>query len=513
MKMPRLFLHASLIAFGILGLSLENAENEPTGSDQRTNPIDSKTAEAPPEEPEQEPAADGIFRPKYGESFEGKVVVLKVGKNSLMGDSAFAYLERIVKKADLEKAEAVILDMDTPGGLSWNTESLVLTVMMDLSIPTYTFVNPRALSAGSIIAISTDKIYMRPAATIGSALTIMATGQDLPETLKKKVQAQAIAMIRNVAEVKGHNPDVAAAFVSDNTKVKIGKELIHNGKTVLNLNTIDATRVIDGKPVLAAGEVDSIEELMALENLTGPIVRAEPLGMESFALWVQMLSPVLIILGIGGAYMELKAPGFGLPGAISIICFSIFFFGNNLAGRLAGFELAVLLVIGLVLIGIEIFLLPGTMIPSLAGGFLVIISLGMAMIDGVEFDWKFADREGAESWLDLISGPTLVIAIGFAGGLLVVFAALKYLPQTRIGNWMVLEKAVAGGASLGEETTSQAESYEGRTGVAESDLRPAGKGRFEGKLLDITADGEFIEVGSALRIVKHEGSRVVVERA
>ncbi|MEM7699020.1 MAG: hypothetical protein AAF236_11505, partial [Verrucomicrobiota bacterium] len=179
-------------------------------------------AESAESEEEGETRGDGIFTKRDQESYEGKVVVFEVGQQELAtGKSNFEFMDRVLRQAQVDGAEAVVFEMDTPGGYAWYTEGLVLNSLQDVSIPTYTFVNTRAYSAGAIIAIGTDEIYMRPAATIGSALVVMGTGADLPEAMNDKVTQAMIATVRNVAELNGHNPDVAQAFVTRDHAVEV----------------------------------------------------------------------------------------------------------------------------------------------------------------------------------------------------------------------------------------------------------------------------------------------------
>ena len=478
--------------------------------------LNQKTSEKTKKDRQNAEKNDSLFSKRTGENLKGKIVVLEVGLDTLSsGEASFLHMDRIVKKAELDGAEAVVFDMDTPGGYAWYTQGLVLNSLQNLTIPTYSFVNPRAESAGAIIAVGTDTIYMKPAATIGSALVVGGGGGDLGESLTDKITKEIMQMVENVAIIKGHNPDIAKAFVSKDTRVEIDGTVVHDGNGVLNLNSIRATEIIGGKPVLAKGIAIDLEDLVEQEGLTGEIVKAEALGMEAIAGWVQKFSFLLIMFGLAGAYMEMKAPGFGLPGLISVLCFSIFFFGNHMAGNLAGYELAVVFVIGIVLILVEVFLFPGLIFPALIGSLMVLGSIVFAMGDRVDFQWKLGGKPGALPWEELFSGAMVNLAFALIGVGVILWWAMRFLPETRFGSWMILKESVAGGASIGEldEETGIAESFVGFEGIAESDLRPAGKGRFEGKFLDITADGEFIEAGSALKIVKHEGSRIVVERA
>ena len=234
-----------LILGGIGGFNWVQAEKEnpedPSGSEKAV-----ESAEAPLV-PSDEATSDSAEAPV--EDYGGLVVRIPVDESTIMNKTAVDFTVKTLRKAQLDGASAIILDMDTPGGRIDYTEE-ILETLENVEILTITFVNPAATSAGSILALGTDTIYMRSVATIGSALAVMMTG-DIEGDMKSKVDSKQIALVRNLAIQNGHNPDIAEAFVSRNKKVRIGDEVIHEEGEVLNLNSIDATRVIDGKPVFA----------------------------------------------------------------------------------------------------------------------------------------------------------------------------------------------------------------------------------------------------------------------
>ncbi|MEM8952804.1 MAG: hypothetical protein AAGD22_01510, partial [Verrucomicrobiota bacterium] len=322
------------------------------------------------------------------QSFAGKVVVIPVqGDGDLMNKGKFQFIRRMLERADEEGAEAIIVEIDTPGGNAWESSGLMMEDLSRLKVPTYAFINTRAASAGSIIALGTDTIYMAPTSSIGAALTVMAGGQDVGETLEKKLTSFNKAQVRSVAKKKGHRVEIAEGFVSDDKDVvvQVGEEdredypmgvlvLAKEGE-VLSLDHEEATRVFEGRPVLAKGIAEDVDDLVQQEELAGEIVIAQPLGFESIAMWVTRLAPILIIVAIAGAYMEYNAPGFGLPGIVAVTAFSLFFFGHYLAGKMAGFEIVAVFVLGIVLIAVELFLFPGVFVIGLAGVLMVLGAL------------------------------------------------------------------------------------------------------------------------------------------
>jgi len=459
------------------------------------------------------PAVNEVPSETNLETYQGKIVVLPVDDKTFIVKAAFEFMQKTIRRAELEEASAIVLEMDTPGGRIDYTKDLVFGTLQNVTIPTYTFVNPEATSAGAILALGTKTIYMRPASTIGSALAVTAMG-DIEGDMKSKIDQSQIAFMRNIAEINGHNPDIAEAFVTRTKAVRIGGKQIHKAGEVLNLNAISATEIIDGAPVLAKGIANSIEEIVTAEELEGEIIRPEPQGLEAFAFWVQTVSVILIGIGVAGAWLELKMPGFGLPGFVSVIAFGIFLFGNYMAGNLAGYEAAVAIVLGLLLLALEIFVVPGTLVAGALGMCLILGGVIMAMVDRVDMDWFRRGGEIEFGLGDLLSDAIWTTSLAMVAALIITAVLLRILPNSRIGSPLILKTAVPGGASLeGDFASDDAEaSLVGHVGKATTDLRPAGKALVDGQYLDVTADGEWIEKDNEVKIVIHEGSRIVVRR-
>src|SRR5438270_12396336 len=150
--------------------------------------------------------------------------------------------------------------MNTYGGRLDSAEQ-ISSAMNRATIPTYTFINTNAGSAGALIALATQHIYMSPVSAIGAAAPMLSTGQDLPVTAREKTISYWSALIRGSALKNGHNPDLGEAFMNKEKEVKIGNRVIHAKGTLLSLNTQEATEKINGKPLLADGVAESIVDL------------------------------------------------------------------------------------------------------------------------------------------------------------------------------------------------------------------------------------------------------------
>jgi membrane-bound serine protease (ClpP class) len=206
---------------------------------------------------------------------KGDVVVVPL--HGEVAPSLLAFLRRAVKTAESNDASAIIFDMNTYGG-RLDTATEIVNALNQIKIPTYTFINTNAGSAGALIVIATQHIYMAPVSAIGAAAPILPTGEDLPATAKEKTISYWSALIRGSATKNQHNPDVAEAFMNKDKEVKIGDRVIHPKGAVLTLNAQEATERINGKALLAEGVADSVSDLIKKAGLKGNEVTIEPTG-------------------------------------------------------------------------------------------------------------------------------------------------------------------------------------------------------------------------------------------
>ncbi|MGB2402398.1 MAG: NfeD family protein [Akkermansiaceae bacterium] len=453
-----------------------------------------------------------VFGRSDEESYEGKVVVIKVGKKDLVNKQAFKFWRRVIQRVNEENARAVLFDIDTPGGLAFDTAELIMVDMQKIKVPSYAFVNQQALSAGALVAAGTDAIYMHSVSTIGAAAIVSGSGAEIPEIMRAKIESAFNAFVRAVSKSKGRNPDVIRAMMITDEYYDFGDIQVEEGE-LLSLTADEAVSEFQGKPLLAKGIVDSIDELLEKEGLAdADVVVAVPTGMEKLAYWVAAFSAILIFVGIGGAYLEMKSPGFGIGGGISLIAFSVFFFGNYAAGNMAGYGLMLLFLLGVILVVFELFILPGMIVPGVIGAILVIGTLFVAMIDGFAFEDNAVRGWDAAGALDFINRPALNLAIGLLGSTILMMLMMRYLPGAPLFNRLVMSKVLVSGDSTGLDSVSGGTGeHVGLQGVATTDLRPAGKGDFDGRILDVTAVSGFITEGKEIIVSSEDGLRILVK--
>jgi membrane-bound serine protease (ClpP class) len=328
---------------------------------------------------------------------------------------------------------------------------------------------------------------------------------------RAKLESYFGAQIRYIAKQKGYNPEVIEAmmFLSDEKRV-IGDVEVKPG-SLLNLNSSEATRMMSDGPLLAQAEVTSLEELLKAEGWSEEeVITATPTGFERLAWWIAGFSGVLILVGLGGGYFELKTPGFGIGGIICLSAFALFFFGNYMAGNMAGYELAALFVIGIALIGVEVFVIPGFGVAGITGLFLLVGAVVFSMFDGVT--WQTYQWGGSEevSFVDALRKPTMNLAIGIFGSLFLLFLMMRFLPKVSFIDKTMLPSSL--GRGNGNDQEAGVGALSGRTGIAVTDLRPNGKAEVDGKLLEVLADGVFLDKGEPVRVISDDGMGVIVKR-
>lgn len=444
----------------------------------------------------QEPAPGPPPKPTPGPR---TVVVIPV-KGDI--DGALTYVIRRGVKVALDRgAQHLVFHMDTDGGpVNDTTDIMEIIQRFKPEANTYTLVDKKAYSAGSFIAAGTRHIYMVPGSVIGAATPILITGQELGESVQAKMNSALRAMVRAAAERHGHRADVFEAMIEKDRGLKIGDTVIVPEGEILTLTAEEAAKAYGEppRPLLSSGTVGSLDEMLQKAGLAGAeIIRVEQTGLETLARWIVSIAPVLLLAGIVGVYVEFKVPGFGLPGIAGAACLLLFFFGHQIAG-LSGHEALVLFGVGVVLVGLEIFVFPGTLIAGSLGAALIVTSLLMAMVDYYPTDPIIPD-------MSELRRPLINLTISLLGaGIVIAFLAMT-LPSTPLFASLTVR------ATSGKAVEPAAQT--GDTGLAHTDLRPAGKAMFGERLEDVVTEGDFISRGTPVRVVAVEGPRVIVERA
>ena len=429
-------------------------------------------------------------------------------------------VRRGVKQAIEEKADLLVLDMKTNGGRIDTTEDII-SIIGEFKGDTATFVNDRAFSAGAFISVATKKIYMAPQSVIGAAAPVMmAPGgqvQDVPGTMEVKMKSAVRALVRRVAEKNGHNIEVIESMIDKNKELKMDGVVLNEKGDILTLTDTEASKEYGDpkKPLLSAGTVENMDALLLkLGYVNARRLDVKPTGTEKLGSWINTISPLLLIIGAIGLYIEFKTPGFGLPGIVGLSAFAIYFAGGYIAG-FSGLEWMLVFLIGAALLALELFVFPGTVAIGVVGGLLMLLAVVMALVDfypnvpavpnGPTPVWPRFAEPTAGSLEDAVR--TLLIAV--AGVAVGVWLASKLLPQTSMYASLV-SQGVSGGATTAAYA-AQASAMLGAQGVTTSALRPGGKAQFGDAILDVRAEGGMIGVGTNVRIIGFSMGMAVVE--
>jgi membrane-bound serine protease (ClpP class) len=424
-------------------------------------------------------------------------------------DSSLVYVvRRGVKEAMAAKADLLVIDMDTDGG-SLKAMMDIIDIISEFKGQTVTYVNNKAFSAGALICFSTQKIYMAPQSVIGAAAPVqMAPGgqgiQSLPDTVEVKMASAVSALIRAQAEKNGYNVDLVDAMVNKTTEFKMGDKVINEKGQLLTLTDKEASAEYGKppKPLLSSGTLPSMDVMLEKLGYAGAARTViAPTGAETLGTWINALSPILLIVGIIGIYIELKTPGVILPGVIAVLAFLLYFTGGYVAG-LSGMEWVIVFVIGLALIISEFFVHPGTILPGLVGAILIFIALVMAMVD-------MYPGTPALPTLPQVELPVRNLIIAMGASLVIMAVLARFLPKTSIYRRLVSQGA-SGEAVMAEQQREQASRLGGK-GVAISNLRPGGKAQFGNDIVDVITQGEMIEKGQPVRIIGYSGAEAIVE--
>lgn len=398
------------------------------------------------------------------------------------------YIERAVSDAESANATALVFHIDTFGGLV-DAADMIRTSILNTEITTVAFIDHNAASAGALISYAADKIYMSPGSSIGAATVVDGVGG---AAAPDKYQSYMRGIMRATAEANGRNPDIAEAMVDETLEVPGVSEA---GK-VLTLSTTEAVR-----HGVADEEIENLDAVIAFLDLSdAPRVEYTTTFVERTLRFFgsPIVQSILMMMMLGGLYFELQTPGVGFPGLMAGMGAIMFFGPHYLLGLVESWEI-LLFLIGLGLLLVEIFVLPGFGVAGISGLVLIIAALAVGLIGNIVFSFPPMEMISSAVWTLAIT-LVLLVVLGFS------FA--KYAPRSTRFNQLVLSPELSSDKGFtAAETHSE---LEGKTGVALTALRPAGSADIGGARIDVTTSGEYIEAGKPIRVVSVRGSRVEV---
>ncbi|MFP4381937.1 MAG: NfeD family protein [Candidatus Sumerlaeia bacterium] len=435
----------------------------------------------------------------------------------IMSSAVPFFIHRAVEAAKAANADAIVLDLDTPGG----RVDLMLQIrdeLIDIKIPTYAYINNEAISAGSLLAVTTDKIVMSPVSQIGGA-QVIAGMQEMPEKIERKMTSILKSGVRSTAKYKGHPVRICEAFVDSEIEIP---GLVPKGE-VLTMDQDEAVSVeglVDpddptSSKTLAAFIAEDIETLLQQEEIwPAEILSYELSWSETMAKWLMRFKPLLLLIGLGALFLEVKTPGVGVPGAVGVIALALFFWGAYLAD-LANYLEMILFVLGFALLALEIFVIPGFGVAGVSGIALIITSLILAM-----FKLPPPDVPNLETNIPMLTRAIWTVVITFAALVPLIIIMAKMLPSAPIFRNLILNPDAVT-ASFEEDRLHQVgmnlrprkadKELIGEIGKALTDLRPAGTAVVGDERLNVVTEGEYIDAGAKVRLIDIHGNVYTVE--
>lgn len=390
----------------------------------------------------------------------------------------YAFLNRSIKEAEEQKADLIVFYINTPGG-AVDAASEIGKIMTETDIPNVAFVNQKALSAGAYIALNADEIYMTPGSTIGSAAIINQQGN----AADKKAQSFWNAAMKSAAEQNGRNPLYALAMADESVHLpKYGAE---KGK-LLTLTSDQAVEVGYSEGIVA--NLDALLKELNKEN--AQVTYMEESLAEKVARFVThpIVIPILLSIGSLGLVLELFTPSFGLSGTMGISSLLLFFYGHTIAG-LAGIEAVALFVIGIILLILEFFLVGG--IAGVLGMGAVIASFFMA----------------SDNYVHMAISILIAVVISLGGAVVM----MKFFKKKLVAfQKMILTDSI--NTEAGYVSNQNRIELIGKEGMTTTPLRPSGTVLIEEEYVDVVTEGSYLSKGVRVKVVKVEGSRIVVRK-
>jgi membrane-bound serine protease (ClpP class) len=401
------------------------------------------------------------------------------------------FIQRVLDEATAAGAAAVVLEINTFGG-RLDAAVQIRDALLSARIRTLAYVNRRAISAGALIGLAAEQLVMAGGGTIGAATPVQA-GQ--PGAAALPVAEKTVSYVRKefraTAESRKRPPLVAEAMVDADVAIR---GIVEKGK-LLTLTTEEALR-----HKVADFRADTLEGALQATGLGGAeLRRAAPNWAENLVRFVThpVVSSLLISVAMLGIIIEIRTPGFGVPGALGVTSLALFFWGHWLV-QLAGWEELLLAGAGVLLVALELLVIPGFGVAGVLGIVALLASLVLTLVGA-----------GDTAATILVAAGRVVFALLFA--LLASLVLLRFMPRLPFGRRLILQRGLAAADGYAAAPEGDAH-WLGRTGRSWSPLRPAGIAEIDGQRVDVVSDGELIDAGEFIEVIRVDGNRVVVRR-
>ena len=417
-----------------------------------------------------------------------KVMVMEI--KSEIDPPMTRYVQLALMDASSNKADLVIIEMDTYGGLVTDAKEIV-DLLMAFKTPVWVFINADAASAGALISIACDSIYMAPGATIGAATVVDASGERAPD----KYQSYMRSIMRATAEENGRDPKIAEGMVDETVELP---EIKKPGQ-VVTFSTSEAM-----KYGFCEAKVESIDEILERNNLADAEIERFELGVADSVIAFFLnpfISGLLILCIIGGIYFEMQTPGMGFAGLAALVALILYLVPYYLNGLAENWEIIAFFV-GIVLIAAEVFIIPGFGIAGISGIVLVVGSLVLIMINNDAFDFQFVKAN------DILYALAAALSGLLGGGILLLVLGSK-LHHTKFYSRVALTSTQD--SNRGYNVNPSRGTMIGKRGVSYTVLRPSGKVMIDDKIYDAYTRGDFIDKGRGIEVLGEDGTTLKVK--
>lgn len=410
------------------------------------------------------------------------------------------FLERVTEDAETAGAAYIIYEIDTFGGRV-DAATKIKDAILSSRIPTVAFINRRAISAGALISLSCDSIFMTSGATIGAATAVDASGKKTSE----KVISYMREEMASTAEATGRSREIAAAMVDDELEIEYQVTISGDTLTANQINGFKEYKLITLSTEyavllgIADYEIETFSEvLLYLGMKDAKVIDKTPSWSENLVRFLThpAVAPMLMSLGFLGIMFELKSPGFGFPGAFGLLCIALFF-GSHLLVGLADISEILILGTGILLIMLEIFVIPGFGIAGIGGTLLLLWGFFQMLIG----KYPTPDDYNTAYW---------GLNIGIVTGIIGLILAFQFLTRSKI-----FQKIVPVKIQKKDEGYSVSKGFEnliGKSGIAETDLRPSGKIEIDGAQYHARSRGDFISSGTDVTVNSVEENELIVQK-
>ena len=453
--------------------------------------------------------ADGPVAPTVSATQKRVVVIPVEGE---IASPVLYILRRGLKEAIDEKADAVVLDMKTPGG-ALDVTFEIMEALGKFPGETVTYVNNEAISAGAFISAMTGEIWFAPDGIIGAAAPVSGTGQDVDATMKMKIVSYLKARLRSISEGKGYRGQVISAMVDSDYELKIEGEVLKSKGELLSLTATESAKTYGdpARALLSAGTAKTMDELLTKKFGAGgfTVKRLEITWSERLAVFLNKISPILLGLGLLALFIEFKTPGFGLMGISGFVLLGVVFLSSYVAG-LSGHEPILVFSVGLLLVMAELLFFPGVIVAALAGLIMMLGSLVWAMAD------LWPNEPLSIAWSgDAFLAPAQNLGLGLVVAVGLGVALIRFIPNGWFWDQLAVTGVIGGTAQDSGGAPSAAGGLAdliGQRGVAATALFPSGQVEIDGRRYEASVTVGSIEAGVSVVVCGRSAFGLVVER-